>query len=140
LPAQTFGGQLRLYLFRDWNPNPFEIRQGAGEIRLMEFGDEEIVLRAEPGAHGLLRLNVSYFPKWHATRDGAPGPISATPAPGVDNSAFMQVPLLPGTYRFRYQKDASDYVGSLLCVLGAAGVVMLTFWQRGRGVWLHAAD
>jgi hypothetical protein len=140
LPAQTFGGQLRLYIFRDWNPNPFEIRQGAGEIRLMEFGDEEIVLRAEPGAHGLLRLNVSYFPKWHATRDGAAVPITATPAPGVDNSAFMQVPLLPGTYRFRYQKDASDYVGSLLCALGAAGVVMLTFWQRGRGVWLHAAD
>jgi hypothetical protein len=140
LPAQTFGGQLRLYIFRDWNPNPFEISQGAGKVDLVEFGDAEIVLRAEPGAHGLLRLNVSYFPKWHATRDGIPVAISAMPAPGVDNSAFMQVPLQPGTYRFRYRRDASDYVGSLLCLLGTAGVVMLALWQRGRRAWPPADD
>jgi len=39
---RTFGSQLRLYLFRSWNPQPFVI-QGRGEVTLQEFGDESIV-------------------------------------------------------------------------------------------------
>ena len=67
---------------------------GAGEIELAEFRDEEITLRAASGAHGGLRLNVSYFPKWHATRDGVPVPITPATDPEVERSAFMEVPLL----------------------------------------------
>jgi hypothetical protein len=126
---RTFDHQLTLYAFRDWNPQPFEISQGEGDVNLVEFRDEEILLRAGPGAHGLLRLNVSYFPKWHATRDGIPVPITTASLQGVENSAFMQVPLLPGTYRFRYQKDASDYAGTFLCVLGIAGCSLLACWK-----------
>lgn len=99
---------------------PFEI-EGKGPVELTHFGDEEIELRAGPGAHGRLRLNVSYFPKWRTTLDTVPIPITAAPAPEVEHSAFMQIELLPGTYHFHYRNNASDYLGTFLCLLGAAG-------------------
>jgi len=127
--VQIFDGKLWLYEFRDWNPVPFEIK-GEGAVELTQFRDEDIELRAGPGAHGLLRLNVTYFPKWRATRDGVPIPIASVPLDGVENSAFMQVELLPGTYHFHYQKGASDYLGTVLCLLGVTGCVLLANWER----------
>ncbi|MDQ3626046.1 MAG: hypothetical protein M3372_02820 [Verrucomicrobiota bacterium] len=58
-----FPPQLNVYEFKEWNPGPFVISEGAGEVELIKFEGEEIVLRAGAGAHGRLRLNVSYFPK-----------------------------------------------------------------------------
>ncbi|MEY2546896.1 MAG: hypothetical protein QOG48_2013 [Verrucomicrobiota bacterium] len=121
---KTFRGKILLYEFRDWNPMPFEIN-GSGAVELVSFGDDEIVLRAGAGAQGTLRLNVSSYPKWHATRDGAALPITTVKLPGVEHSAFMQVPLGPGTIRFRYVKTASDYVGTLLSLFGIGGCVAL---------------
>lgn len=125
-----FPPNLNVYAFTEWNPDPFVITNGAGEVELAEFRDEEITLRAAPGAHGVLRLNVSYFPKWHATRDGVPVPITPAADPDVERSAFMQVPLLPGTYRFRYQRDLTDYAGTLLCAIGVAGCLLLAGTRR----------
>jgi hypothetical protein len=119
-----FDKRLGIYQFRDWKPEPFEI-EGAGPVNLVDFRDEDIVLRAGPGAHGTLRLNVSYFPKWHATRDGVPTPIKEAPAPGVERSAFMRVELLPGTYHFHYQRSISDHAGSVLAVIGIAGCILM---------------
>ena len=127
---RTFGGLLRWYRFRDWNPNPFEIFDGGGEVKLVTFRDEEIVLNAGADAHGLLRLNVSYFPKWQATRDGSPVAITPIAVAQVDKSAFMQVPLFPGTYRFVYRRSTSDYAGNFLCLLGIAGCTCLFNWNR----------
>lgn len=124
----TFNDRLILYGVSGWNPNPFEVPQGAGEVKLQKFTAEEIVLKAEAGAHGLLRLNVSHFPRWHATLDGVSVPITPVPVEGVPNSRFMQVPLLPGTYQFRYIRDSGDYVGTFLCVLGATGYLILASW------------
>ena len=124
VPIKVFDQRLWLYEFRDWNPVPFEVK-GKGLVELKEFRDEDIVLQAGPGAKGLLRLNVTYFPKWRATRNGVPVPIAPLPIAGLEHSAFMQVELLPGTYRFHYQKGASDYVGTVLCLLGIAGCVVL---------------
>ena len=126
---KTFEGKLWLYEFRDWNPVPFEIT-GEGSAKITRFHDEDIELRAESGSHGVLRLNVTYFPKWHATRDGVPIPINSVAVNGVENSAFMQVELVPGIYRFHYQKNASDYLGTVLCLLGIAGLALLANWKR----------
>src|SRR5581483_4805963 len=97
---KTFRNKLMLYQFRDWNPMPFEIN-GSGPVGLVSFENEEIVLRAGAGANGTLRLNVSSYPKWHATRDGTPLTITTIKLLGEKDSAFMQVPLSPGTIRFR---------------------------------------
>ena len=103
---------------------------GGGRVSVSAFRDEEIVLKAEPDAHGVLRLNVGYFPKWRATRDGTPVPITPLPVPNVESAVFMQVPLAPGTYRFRYHRTASDYVGTLLCLAGLTACGFLAFGDR----------
>ena len=126
---KMFDGKLWLYEFRDWNSVPFEIT-GGGPVELTRFDDEDVELNAEPGAHGLLRLNVTYFPKWRATRDANPIPIKAVPAAGVEHSAFMEVELAPGIYHFHYQKTWSDYLGNVFCLLGVAGCGLLANWKR----------
>jgi hypothetical protein len=63
-------------------------------------------------------------------------PITTVKLPGVEHSAFMQVPLGPGTIRFRYVKSASDYVGTLLSVIGMASCVALLKSDR-PGRWLR---
>ncbi len=125
---RIFGRDLRLYLFRDWKPQPFAV-QGTGEVRVERFSDESIVLRAMPGCNGLLRVNATYFPKWHASRDGKAIPITSTPAVDVEKSAFMQVQLLPGLYRFRYERDFTDYFGTILCFIGLVACLCLARWK-----------
>jgi hypothetical protein len=134
---RTFKQRLWLYEFRNWNPVPFEVN-GEGPVELQDFRDEDIVLRAETGAHGLLRLNVTYYPKWQATRDGVPVPITPVPVAWVEHSALMQVELKPGTYRFHYRKGASDYVGTILCLIGLAGCIALANWERLSGARARA--
>jgi hypothetical protein len=125
-----FAPGLNVYEFTDWNPEPFEVVEGAGEVELIQFTDEEITLHALPGSRGTLRLNVSYFPKWRATRDGAPVPIAPVEQPEIERSGFMEVPLEPGMYRFRYGRDMTDYLGTVLCVLGLTSCGFLAFTSR----------
>ena len=125
-----FPPKLNVYEFTEWNPDPFVVMEGDGEVELIEFADKEITLRAEPGAHGVLRLNVSHFPRWHATRDGAAVPISSVQHPEIERSGFMQVPLEPGLYRFQYRMAPADYVGPALCVIGLTGCAFLAFGGR----------
>jgi 6-pyruvoyl-tetrahydropterin synthase related domain len=139
LLQRNFGQGMLLYAFKNWNPQPFEISQGAGVVQLEQFEDEAVVLRADATAHGLLRLNVTYFPKWHATRDGVPVRIKPIPVPDVNDSLFMQVPLAPGVYRFEYRRGFADYAGSILCLLGIAGCVALAKPDWFGRVWLRAA-
>lgn len=121
---------LNVYEFTEWNPEPFVITEGDGEVELIGFTNEQITLRAAPGSEGTLRLNVSYFPKWRATRDGATVPITAVAHPKIERSGFMQVPLKPGLYRFRYHRDAIDYLGTVLCLLGLTGCGFLASSAR----------
>jgi len=136
---RTFVQKLFVYRVNGWNPQPFEILQGGGDVRLERFEDELISIRAGPGAHGVLRLNVSFFPKWNATRDGTGVPITPAPAPGVENSLFMQVPLQPGEYRFEYRRGFTDYFGSALCLIGIAGCVGLANPHRVAQIWSRAS-
>ncbi|PYK69214.1 MAG: hypothetical protein DME45_03370 [Verrucomicrobia bacterium] len=138
---RRFGQSLLLYRVTNWNPQPFEISGGAGTVKLEQLDDEVVTLRAEAGAHGLLRLNVTYFPKWHVTREGIPVPITPLTVSGVANSLFMQVPLQPGLYRFEYDRTLSDYSGTILFSVGLATCLILTLPHRLRhALWQRAAS
>ncbi len=126
---RSFGGRLHVHAFANWNPQPFEVI-GTGDVVLRKFTAKEIELHAKPGAHGQLRLNVSYYPKWRATRDRQLVPITPVPLPNIERSMFMQVPLEAGTYRFRYHKHPVDYIGTALCILGLTGCGFLAFGDR----------
>ncbi|MDQ3626045.1 MAG: hypothetical protein M3372_02815 [Verrucomicrobiota bacterium] len=57
-------------------------------------------------------------------------PITPVTDPDVERSAFMEVPLLPGTYRFRFERDFTDYAGTFLCAVGIFGVLGLANSDR----------
>ena len=129
---KIFDQQLWLYRFNDWRPEPFEI-EGGGNVQLLDLEEEDIVLRAGEGAHGQLRLNISYFPKWTATRDHLPMTIKPVGLPGIPNSGFMQTELAPGLYHFHFRRSWTDYMGSLLGLLGMGAVVLLA--REGKLRW-----
>jgi hypothetical protein len=117
----TFGAYT-VYRFKRWQPDPFEVIEGRGPVKLERFGNREIVLRAAAGASGKLRLNVSYFSRWHAYRDGKPVPLTITylrEAP--ETTGFMTVKLQPGRYRFAFEPTLAD---SAAVPLGLFGVLL----------------
>ncbi len=118
-------GSLRLYEYKRWKKNPFEVVDGQGDVTLERFDNEEIVLKAGPGSHGRLRLNVSNFPRWHATRDGQPVQISTMSLPGHDKTGFMAVALKPGTYRFVFRRSFVDWLSLVLFIVGMLGTLAL---------------
>ncbi len=135
-------GPLRVHRFEGWGPLPFVV-DGAGEVQLVRFEDERVELKAGPGARGRLRLNVSAFPRWRATRDGAPIEIRTEPLRGVADSGFMSVALEPGTYRFEFVRSPGD---RLALALGAFGLLLAfalalgdTARLRPRSARVHAA-
>lgn len=126
-PVAQFG-IYSVYEFLHYQPQPFVITQGSGDVKVERFENERIVLRAGPGSHGKLRLNVSYFPRWHAYRDGKR--ISLWPSALKDaatSTGFMTVWLEPGEYRFEFELSALDHISALLSwfgVLVALGLVL----------------
>jgi hypothetical protein len=122
-------GTLALYEVADWSPNPFVITAGQGEVELVRFEDEAITFNVAEGAQGTLRLNVSYFPRWSAFRNGQPIPIAVTAA--GQGTGFMTVNLAPGTYEFRYSRGAAEWLGLLMALSGVTGLAF--FVRGGRG-------
>lgn len=127
--VETFGG-LKLYEFDGWSRDPFEVVAGTGHVELSKFGEEEVLLRADPGASGTLRLNVSPFPRWKAYRDGRSVPIGTTSP--RDCVSFMTVDLLPGEYRFAFERSWIERWAPVSCALGIllAGATLIP--RRGR--------
>jgi|GEM_PF-3059974 len=138
LPQDRFAqkaqfGIYQVYEYKLWQPQPFVITQGSGSVTVERFEAEEVVLRAAPGSHGKLRLNVSYFPRWHAYRDGKP--VSLWPSPlreAPNNTGFMTVWLEPGVYSFRFEPSLLDRVSAWLSVLGIGFAFALVLGGRAR--------
>ena len=129
-------GVYQVYEFKHWKPQPYVITQGTGSVVVERFGDDEIALRAAPGSHGKLRLNVSYFPRWHAYRDGKPislWPSSLPEAPTT--TGFMTVWLEPGLTRFVFEPSALDQVSWPLSLFGIAIALLFIIAGRVRGSW-----
>jgi hypothetical protein len=124
-------GSYRVYRFKRFAPQPFSIVSGGGDVRVERFDDEEIVLRAAPGAHGKLRLNVSYFSRWRAYRDGRRVAMTITYLRQAPSSTgFMTVPLAPGRYRFAFERTLGDRLAIPLGALGVALCVLLIAAKR----------
>lgn len=115
-----------------WRREPFDVVDGAGEVDMLAWTDEEMVLRAGPGATGRLRLAVSSFPRWRAERDGQPVPISELPLPGVRGTGFMTVPLAAGTYRLEFRTDPLDRAGQLATLAGVLACLGMMAADRRR--------
>jgi hypothetical protein len=133
-------GIYTVYRFKTWQPLPFQLIEGEGDVKLERFSDEEIVLRAGDGAKGKLRLNVSYFSRWHAYRDGTPVPITMTfLRESPQDTGFITVPLTKGRYRFAFEPTLGDrlavplgFLGLILCGL------LIAADKRERGfAWLR---
>ncbi|MGD8859789.1 MAG: hypothetical protein PVI30_07245 [Myxococcales bacterium] len=128
-------GRYRVFEFKHWRPEPFRIIEGDGEVKLERFEDEEIVFTAGPGSHGRIRLNVSYFSRFAAYRDGKPVPLGITylrEAP--QETGFMTLELKPGRYRVVFERTLLDRLAlpiSLATVLTCLAVMLL---ERRRGV------
>lgn len=122
-------GNLYVYRFRSWDPKPFDILHGTGKISLVSFANEEIVLHAEPGSQGKLRLHVSYFPRWQATHNEQSIPIYVSQLPKNENTAFMTVDLKEGVYRFRFRRSLGDFLSLSVFGLGLLFVGLL-YWAN----------
>jgi len=138
LPAADFTrvarfGIYQVFEFKHWQPQPFVITAGAGDVRITRFDAHEIRLIAQPGAHGTLRLNVSNFPRWHAYRNDQPVRMwsSALPEAPV-STGFMTVELAPGEYRFVFELSALDQASWLITLLGTALAGLLVISGRLR--------
>jgi hypothetical protein len=128
-PVANFG-IYTVYRFTRWQPQPFQIIEGQGEVRLSRFGDEEIALSVLPGAQGKLRLNVSYFSRWRAYRDGQRVPMTLTYLrEHPDTTGFMTVKMVPGDYRFVFERTWGD---RLAVPIGVAALLLCG--------WLIVAD
>lgn len=152
LPGDQFVQEQRfgiwgVYRFLNFHPEPYRILEGQGQIKLEKFGREEIKLRAAPGAQGRLRINVSYFSRWKAYRDGQRVPITVTYLRDAqEDTGFITVPLAPGEYRFAFEHTLGDRIaapfglfGMLLCgVLGLADR-RERFMARGKRALLAAS-
>ena len=116
-------GRLRLYRFKEWNPQPFEILEGKGKVRLVKYTPERIELLASPGSSGRLRLNVSHFSRWAATLNGKPLEIQAKQIDNNVRTGMMTIPLKPGQIVFHFQKGWPERISvvflsiALLCWL-----------------------
>ena len=129
-------GQYRVYRFRRWQPQPFVITQGSGDVKVERFEDDEMVFRAAAGSHGKLRLNVSYFPRWKAYRDGKQIPLwtsSLKEAPTM--TGFMTVWLEPGVYRFVFELSLLDQLSGPLSALGVLIALLLIAADSGKVGW-----
>ncbi|MEO8183438.1 MAG: hypothetical protein ABI895_31780 [Deltaproteobacteria bacterium] len=127
-------GQLSVYRFTAYNPNPFTVL-GAGHAELLEFEPERVRLRIQ-GADGntRLKLHVASYGRWQATSAGKPVPISTVPVYGAEYPVLMEVPVSDGELVFEYVYRAADWLG-LGLTLGALAVLAFLFWsgRKSRG-------
>ena len=127
---------LYLYEFKHWSPEPYTV-VGSGAIKLEKWSDEDIVLRVASGARGQLRLHVSAFPRWSATRNGKPIPIRLFSFPNLRKTAFMTVALKPGTYRFQFRRSVVEYLSFFAMILGLL-LFFFTLWLDSSYRWAES--
>lgn len=113
-PQQDFSlikrfGIYGLFAYKHYERAPYRILDGDGDIAVKRFEAERIELDAAAGSHGELQLPFSYFPRWHAYRDGQELPIQErTLAAEPEKTGFMTVPLAKGHYTFRFERTLLD--------------------------------
>jgi hypothetical protein len=123
-------GELRLYRFTDYRPEPFTVI-GPGNAALLEFSPELVRLRlGGTSAATRLVLHVGSYDRWEATLDGDPLPITTVPALGAEYPMLMEVPVRDGELAFRYVYRAVDWVGLLVSLAALPGFGAVTWLGR----------
>lgn len=127
-------GELRLYEIDGWAEQRFTVK-GTGAVTIRTHEPERIVFEAGAGAKGTILLHMSYFSRWHATRDGTPVALrSPRFPPGVKNTLrLIELDLRPGVYELRFVRSWPEHVGALCFWLGLAGTVALILPSRTTG-------
>ena len=133
-------GRWHVFEYSGWSAKIFSVERQAA-VRVASHTDNEIVLRVEQAA-GRLRLNVADFSRWRAYRDGQPITIQPVRPTGVQILLIAVDASTPGTYTFRFEAAAEEYLGALLSLLGILLVAgMLVWWkyrtgngERGTGI------
>lgn len=132
-------GEIKVFRFKQWDRAPYKIIAGSGRVKFERFSSEEMAFTAAPGAYGKLRLNVSYFSRWKAYRDGQRipiGKVSLQEEP--ETTGFMTVPLAPGRYRVVFERAFVDRLALPLSIVGLilAGLLALADRRSCRLGWL----
>jgi hypothetical protein len=124
-------GDIKVYRFKHWDPAPYKIISGSGRVKFERFSSEEMAFTAASGSYGKLRLNVSYFSRWKAYRDGQRlpiGKVSLKEEP--ETTGFMTVPLAPGHYRFVFERAFVDTLALPLSIVGLILAALLALADR----------
>lgn len=133
-PIASFG-ELRITQYNRWNPSRFKVIQGHGNISEVSFKDEEIILTAQPGASGVLRLNVSFFDRWQATRNGIPVELKFSQIEGDIRTAFITTRLEPGRYVFSFVRQWPEILGPIITILGVIACLgLIIFGDRIKSI------
>jgi 6-pyruvoyl-tetrahydropterin synthase related domain len=124
-------GELRLYRFQNYRPEPFSII-GPGKGELLEFSPERVRIRlSDTGPDSRLQIHVASFDRWQATSAGDVLPISTVPVFGAEYPILMEVPARDGDVELSYVYRSIDWVG-LLLTLTAVPAFAAACWLARR--------
>ncbi|MEY2931102.1 MAG: hypothetical protein RL033_1851 [Pseudomonadota bacterium] len=125
-------GQLWVYRYEDYRPDPFRVL-GAGQGELLELSPERLRIRLSGAeADSRLELYVARFDRWRASYAGTEVPIATVPALGAEYPWLMEVPARDGELVLEYVYRAVDWIGLL--------VTLLSLPLFGAVSWLEQRD
>ncbi|MFL5760811.1 MAG: hypothetical protein ACJ789_13885 [Thermomicrobiales bacterium] len=118
-------GTYNVYVVRD--PTTIVTFDGQN-ARTSQIGNEEISANGE-GAAGMVTVRRNWFPRWSATVNGKPAPISQT------KDGYMTIPISDGdtAVNLRYVVDRWDWVARGMSFAGFAVVVVTLLPRRWFG-------
>lgn len=126
-------GTFRLCELTDWQSVPFTVVEGTGSGKVRYFSDEEIELEIEAQTSGVLRLNVSFFPRWQATLNGEPIQIREKSLNDDPSTGFMEVDLQSGIYRFYFRPGLLERISPFVTLGGLALAALLALLPGAVG-------
>ena len=111
-----------LYRYTRYTPEPYVVDEGKAQVRMRHFESERVAFDVAAGASGRIRLPISWFPRWHAYRDGKRLQMTRIHLNSEpEHTGFMSVPLAAGHYEFRFERTLADM---LAVPIGLAGLLL----------------
>lgn len=136
-------GELSLYRFQGYRPEPFTLR-GNGHAELVERSPERIRIRLSgTDAGSRLKLHVASYPRWRASSNGEELPITTVPVSGADYPVLMEVPARDGELLLEYVYRTPDWLGLAVSLgalpgfFGALALFRRSSWPAALGAWLR---
>lgn len=126
-------GALGVYRVERFAPEPFELR-GPGRVQVLEIAPERLRARLSgTNRGGRLRIHVAAYPRWRATLDGVPVPLTTVTVHGAEDPVLMELPAADGELVVEYVAEAVDHVGATLSLAALPAFLALASLTRRRG-------